>query len=49
MGIMTAPAPSDITEILLALEAGEIGDKTAADQAFDVVYGELRRIAAGTS
>jgi RNA polymerase sigma factor (TIGR02999 family) len=44
---MTATAPSDITEILLGLEAGEIGDKTTADKAFEVVYGELRRMAAG--
>jgi RNA polymerase sigma factor (TIGR02999 family) len=44
---MTAPTSSDITEILLALEAGEVGDKTAADLAFEVVYDELRRMAAG--
>jgi RNA polymerase sigma factor (TIGR02999 family) len=42
---MTAGRQPDLTEILIALRAGDIGDKTATNELFRLVYDELRHLA----
>jgi RNA polymerase sigma-70 factor (ECF subfamily) len=37
----------DVTQILLGLHAGKVGDDTAANRIFELTYDELRRLAAG--
>ena len=45
--LMSEPGRHEITEILLDLQSDRVGHQAAADQLFEVVYGELRRLAAG--
>ena len=44
---MSKPTQSDVTRILLAVKSGDTDHDTAADQIFELVYDELRRLAAG--
>jgi RNA polymerase sigma-70 factor (ECF subfamily) len=44
---MAESSPTDVTQILLDLHAGEVGDETAANRVFELTYDELRRLAAG--
>jgi RNA polymerase sigma-70 factor (ECF subfamily) len=44
---MAESRSSDVTQILLALQAGKVGDETAANRIFELTYDELRRLAAG--
>jgi RNA polymerase sigma factor (TIGR02999 family) len=43
---MTKPTQSDVTRILVAGKSGDTDHDTAADQIFELVYDELRRLAA---
>ena len=45
--LMSEPGRHEITEILLDLQSDRVGHQAAADQLFEVVYGELRRLASG--
>jgi RNA polymerase sigma factor (TIGR02999 family) len=42
---MISPKESEITDILLTIESGEVDSHKAFDRAFDIVYAELRQIA----
>jgi hypothetical protein len=44
---MVKASPSDVTRILLAIKSGDTDHDTAANQIFELVYDELRRLAAG--
>jgi RNA polymerase sigma factor (TIGR02999 family) len=44
---MGGSSRSDLTQILLDLHAGKVGDDTAANRIFELTYDELRRLAAG--
>jgi RNA polymerase sigma factor (TIGR02999 family) len=44
---MADSSQSDVTQILLSLRAGTVGDDTAANRIFELTYDELRRLAGG--
>jgi RNA polymerase sigma factor (TIGR02999 family) len=44
---MSEPGRHNITQILLDLQSDRVSHRAAADQLFQVVYGELRRLASG--
>jgi RNA polymerase sigma factor (TIGR02999 family) len=42
---MAQSSPTEVTQILLSLQAGRVGDDTAANRIFELTYDELRRLA----